>query len=237
MNEVNYDNGNFNQALKLPTVSIGLILAYFFSQAFTFVMMSKITGQDLMTMSSELKFYAVAVNAGLWIAITTSIIPKMPLPKMDKKPKEEYAKIILSGIGLLYLCTFIFNLILSTTNFKPQTQEVAKEVMRLSDSSLFLIILGPAILIPIVEELLFRGLLHRSLKVKLSPKASSIIAAILFGLAHMEPDTIPQLVVIGLVLSYVYEKSGSVWVPAAVHATNNFVTVMILINFDKLSGA
>ncbi len=225
--EDNYER--YNRAMKLPLLSAGLILAYFFSQALTFVFMAKLMNQDIMKMSLDLKFYAVAVNAGLWIAIATSIIPKLPLPKMEVKTLEENLKIYLSGVGLLYLCSIIFNLILQTSNFKPQTQDVAKDVIKMSESSLFLIILGPVILIPLVEELLFRGLLHRSLKVTLAPKSASIIAATLFGLAHMEPDTIPQLIVIGLVLSYVYEKSGSIWVPAALHATNNFITVMILI--------
>ena len=233
--EDNYDKAN--RALILPIFSVGLILGYFFSQAFTFVLLAKIMNQELMKMSLDLKFYAVAVNAALWIAIITSVIPKLPLPKMKVKTLEDNLKIYLSGVGLLYLCTIIFNLILQISNFKPQTQGVAKDVIKMSESSLFLIILGPVILIPLIEELLFRGLLHRSLKLNLSPITASIIAAILFGLAHMEPDTIPQLIVIGLVLSYVYEKSGSIWVPAALHATNNFITVMILVYFPQASGS
>ena len=233
-------NHNFekaNDAFRLPLFSIGLVLAYFISQVFTFILLAKLTNQELLEMSTELKFYAVAANAGLWIAITTSLIPKLPLPKMKTKSLEENLKVYLSGIGLLYLCIILFNLILSTTNFKPQTQDVANQVIKMSESSLFLIILGPVLLVPLVEELLFRNLLHKSLKIKFSPLIASIISAFLFGLAHMEIDTIPQLVVIGLVLSYTYEKSGSIWVPAALHATNNFVTVMILIYLPKASGA
>ena len=226
-----------NDAFRLPLFSIGLVLAYFISQVFTFILLAKLTNQELLEMSTELKFYAVAANAGLWIAITTSLIPKLPLPKMQTKSLEENLKVYLSVIGLLYLCIILFNLILSTTNFKPQTQDVANQVIKMSESSLFLIILGPVLLVPLVEELLFRNLLHKSLKIKFSPLIASIISAFLFGLAHMEIDTIPQLVVIGLVLSYTYEKSGSIWVPAALHATNNFVTVMILIYLPKASGA
>ena len=237
MDDMDHNFDKDNDALMLPLFSIGLILAYFVSQVITFIFLAKMTNQGLVEMSTELKFYAVAANAGLWIAITTSIIPKLKLPKMEAKPFEENLKIYLIGIGLLYLCVILFNLILSTTNFKPQTQDVANQVIKMSESSLFLIILGPVILVPLVEELLFRNLLHKSLKIKFSPLVASIISAFLFGLAHMEIDTIPQLVVIGLVLSYVYEKSGSIWVPAALHATNNFVTVMILIYVTKGSGA
>ena len=237
MDDMNHNFEKANDAFRLPLFSIGLVLAYFISQVFTFILLAKLTNQDLLEMSTELKFYAVAANAGLWIAITTSLIPKLPLPKMKTKSLEENLKVYLSGIGLLYLCIILFNLILSTTNFKPQTQDVANQVIKMSESSLFLIILGPVLLVPLVEELLFRNLLHKSLKIKFSPLIASIISAFLFGLAHMEIDTIPQLVVIGLVLSYTYEKSGSIWVPAALHATNNFVTVMILIYLPKASGA
>ncbi|MCM8542630.1 MAG: CPBP family intramembrane metalloprotease, partial [Lentisphaeraceae bacterium] len=175
-------------------------------------------------------------NAFLWIIISTIIIKILRLPKYDSKKIDEQWTFYIIGVLLLYTSMILFGYLAQEVGFTPKKQDVAKQVIQMSETSIFLVILGPALLIPIVEELLFRSLLYRSLKFSLSPLLAAIISASLFGFAHIEPDTIPQLIIIGLILSYVYEKSGSIIIPIALHATNNFVTIIILVYFPKLSG-
>lgn len=224
------------RSLTLPLISIGLILGYFVSQALSFIIAGQITGRVLQEMSSAAKFISISANAFLWIIISTIIIKILRLPKYDSKKIDEQWTFYIIGVLLLYTSMILFGYLAQEVGFTPKKQDVAKQVIQMSETSIFLVILGPALLIPIVEELLFRSLLYRSLKFSLSPLLAAIISASLFGFAHIEPDTIPQLIIIGLILSYVYEKSGSIIIPIALHATNNFVTIIILVYFPKLSG-
>lgn len=224
------------RSLTLPLISIGLILGYFVSQALSFIIAGQITGRVLQEMSSAAKFISISGNAFLWIIISTIIIKILRLPKYDSKKIDEQWTFYIIGVLLLYTSMILFGYLAQEVGFTPKKQDVAKQVIQMSETSIFLVILGPALLIPIVEELLFRSLLYRSLKFSLSPLLAAIISASLFGFAHIEPDTIPQLIIIGLILSYVYEKSGSIIIPIALHATNNFVTIIILVYFPKLSG-
>ena len=231
-----YNRNQLDKNLSLPLVSIGLILGYFVSQALCFIIAGKITGLHPTNMSSATIFISISANATLWIIITSVINLKLDLPKFDSKHIKEHFITYLSGVGLLYLIMFFLGLLFHYTGFKPQTQNVAEQVKLMGQTSIFLVILGPAILIPAVEELLFRGLLYRSIKRSLSPLIAAIISATLFGLAHMEPDTMPQLIIIGLILTYVYEKSGSIYVPIALHATNNFISVMVLVHGKEIEA-
>lgn len=226
---MDYNERTLDKKLTLPLISIGLIFGYFISQGLTFYIASIILDQEMLEMSSTVKFISISINAVVCIILASLIILKLDLPKYDSKPIGKHIKAYFAGVGLLYASMIIIGTLLKAAGYTPKTQDVAEEVKLMGQTSIFLVILGPAILIPAIEELLFRGLLFRSIKCSLSPFVAALISAILFGFAHLEPDAIPQLIIIGLILAYVYEKSGSIYVPIALHATNNFITVMILI--------
>ena len=225
-----------NKGLKLPLIAVGMIFGYFISQTLCVLAVMFTTGLKLEEISLATKFTAIAVNAAIWIGICLAVLPKLELPTFEKKGIKHHAIVYSIGVVILYTVMTLFGILMQLTDFKPSQQEVAKQVQQMSETSLFLIIIGPAILIPIVEELLFRGALYKSLKISQSPLAAAIISSILFGLAHLEPDTMPQLITIGFILAYVYEKSGSIIVPCLLHATNNFVSVMVLVYGEEIKA-
>ncbi|MDO9356594.1 MAG: CPBP family glutamic-type intramembrane protease [Solirubrobacteraceae bacterium] len=85
---------------------------------------------------------------------------------------------------------------------------------------------------PVAEELLFRGLLFRTLRDGLSSKwgargglaGGAIISGLIFGGVHLgggQDDFLPVLMLLGIVLALAYHWSGSIYVPIAIHAANN----------------
>jgi membrane protease YdiL (CAAX protease family) len=81
---------------------------------------------------------------------------------------------------------------------------------------------------PIVEELFFRGLLLRSLSRWLGPVAGVIGSALVFGLAHFEPLQLPALIMFGLILGVLAQRSGRLGPGIVAHAAFNAVTVISL---------
>lgn len=77
---------------------------------------------------------------------------------------------------------------------------------------------------PLVEELLFRGVLFGSLRQKMTVVQAALITGVLFGLAHVAGSPIAfivPLIFLGAGLCLLYHKTGSLYAPMAVHAINN----------------
>lgn len=94
-----------------------------------------------------------------------------------------------------------------------------------------LTILNAVLLAPIVEELLFRGLLLPSLAKWLkSPAMGLAVSSILFGLIHYNvAKTVPALIVFGVVLGATYLKTRSLVAAILVHALFNAKTILWLL--------
>ena len=89
---------------------------------------------------------------------------------------------------------------------------------------------GAFALVPVGEEVLFRGILQTGFQKLIPPRAGSLqhrwaaILAIgmLFGAVHSStPQHIPALMVLGMLLGFLYERTGSLRVPILVHMLFN----------------
>ena len=90
-----------------------------------------------------------------------------------------------------------------------------------------------AFLGPIVEELLFRGLLLRMLRVR-GKQVAIVISAIAFGLFHGNVIQIPFAFLVGLVLGYVTVEYSIVWA-IVLHIINNFVLSDLMGRLEKIA--
>jgi hypothetical protein len=75
-----------------------------------------------------------------------------------------------------------------------------------------------AVLAPIVEETLFRGLLLQRWATKWGTRRAVIVSSALFAVGHVE---LLGHFVFGLVMCALYLRTRSLWVPIATHALNN----------------
>jgi membrane protease YdiL (CAAX protease family) len=91
------------------------------------------------------------------------------------------------------------------------------------------LVLGVGIMAPLFEEFLLRGLLFGSMRHLLDEHTSVAITAGVFALMHMQYSVAIILLILpmGVVLGYARARSGSIWVPVALHMLNNLVTVFL----------
>ena len=87
--------------------------------------------------------------------------------------------------------------------------------------------LSTVIAAPIVEEIIFRGLIFDRLKKGMPTVVAAIISSILFGLAHGQIVWIIYAMILGFVLCYVYSKTGSIRTTIALHMGYNFTSTFI----------
>lgn len=83
---------------------------------------------------------------------------------------------------------------------------------------------------PVVEELLFRGVLFEEINRETSKIMTIFLTAFIFGIYHFNIIQTPNTFFMGLVLAYLYDKTKSIKAPMIVHATNNIMATIPLID-------
>ena len=91
-------------------------------------------------------------------------------------------------------------------------------------------LLGAGVLVPISEELYFRGLLHTWFWRKTNLVWLRVLAsATIFGLAHADSiGVVFASAVIGVVNALAYERTRSLFIPIVIHVTTNSAAVLLL---------
>ncbi len=84
------------------------------------------------------------------------------------------------------------------------------------------------IVVPIAEELFFRGMLYRWMRSRWSVWLASVVSSLLFAIVHIELATALPVFVLGMVLALVYEHSRSLWTSILIHCVNNLIAIGLL---------
>ena len=82
-------------------------------------------------------------------------------------------------------------------------------------------IMSTVVAAPILEEMLFRGLVFESCRERLGKGGAVLISSLLFGLIHGIPVQIVNAFVVGLILGYIYLRTRSLLTVIVLHAINN----------------
>jgi len=84
------------------------------------------------------------------------------------------------------------------------------------------------VMAPVVEELVFRGLLYRAARSRWGVGGATVITSLFFGIAHWEPWSLFGLVGLGLVMCWLYERTGSLLAPILAHGVHNVLSLTIM---------
>lgn len=118
----------------------------------------------------------------------------------------------------------------------PQQEDIAENLGADEDAPATIIVLAGILIIAgasIGEELFFRGLLFGGLRQMLPLWPAALISGAVFGLPHLPQGDLAvvlQLSLFGAILAWAYERSGSLWVPIAMHALNNSIAFYLLVS-------
>lgn len=105
---------------------------------------------------------------------------------------------------------------------EPQTYE---EMLRSADSlgQMALLSLMGVILAPLSEEMLYRGMLYPVVRRSLGPVGGVMVAGLIFGAVHGDLWRTVPLAAGGMMLCYLYEKTGSIYITTLAHGVWNGV--------------
>ena len=83
------------------------------------------------------------------------------------------------------------------------------------------------VLAPIVEEVIFRGVLFPAIKRRYGLVAGIVLSSLVFTLVHMNPIQMLSVLPLGVYLAIMYHRTGSIYPGMILHATWNFMVLMI----------
>jgi membrane protease YdiL (CAAX protease family) len=177
-------------------------------------------------------YYLLAVGIPFWIVY--SIRKHKTDSKtfnLDIKNKRTIPFIIISTVALLFgITTPISSLI-------PVPEIVKKALIDLASQSGFFSFLLMVISAPILEELIFRGIILDGLLNKYSPLKSILISSFLFGLVHLNPWQFITGFIIGIFSGWIFYKTRSLSLAIIIHASANLsgFLLRIIANIDSSS--
>lgn len=127
----------------------------------------------------------------------------------------------LLGFAIFFTVSVAYGLLVT-----PEEQSTL-EVLGAEESTLSLIAAGIMVIAiaPVAEELFFRGFFYGALRSSLPVWAAAVVAGGLFGLSHVTTgvEAVPVLFAFGVILCLLYEYTGSLYPPIALHAVNNML--------------
>jgi membrane protease YdiL (CAAX protease family) len=82
-----------------------------------------------------------------------------------------------------------------------------------------------AFVVPIGEEIFFRGLAYGALRRALGRHTAVLASAVFFAAAHVQPVEFLPILILGIILAYLYEYTGSLVPGMIAHAVNNLAAL------------
>lgn len=169
----------------------------------------------------------------LMLSAIITIIPiyviyrKAPIVRAEKWFRREDAFVDLGSILLVLIVGLGLNILVSQFHLLPETTSYESASKVLYSGGFVIKILCNAIFVPVLEELLYRGIIAGQLEVMYQNKKIAILlSAVLFGIMHFNVVQFLYAGICGVVLGMIYLKNHKIWVPIVAHGLTNLIVVL-----------
>jgi membrane protease YdiL (CAAX protease family) len=218
--------------LVVMTIIIQVMMTIFSSIYFTLKLRNSqdtVNQKDLLMLITENNLIIILIG---WIVTLLIIYIVMLLSKQNMiKIIKLDNKISLLHIGICIISAIGLNMAINglismsqITNLFPEYEEVISGII---NHDFYLTLLCVGILIPISEEILYRGILLNKLRNGFSISIAIIIQGILFGISHMNFIQGMYAFIIGAFFGYIVIWTGSLLSSIIMHIVVNSMSVII----------
>ena len=147
------------------------------------------------------------------------------------------ARDVLVGVPLGVFCQFVLVNIVNwpLSQFFPEhfsAEEVEKRARELSDSAhgawVIVLVLVVVVGAPVIEELMYRGLVQQGLSNSLGAARGLVVAAVLFAAIHFQWIEFPGLFAFALVLGWCYRRTSRLGLGIIAHMAFNASGLLVV---------
>jgi hypothetical protein len=154
--------------------------------------------------------------------------------KRDQKVRGKTTKSFCSVKGCLVsillfggACCILGNYAVVVSGLNELSSNYKRVASALYSPPFLIQILAAGLVIPIVEELIFRGMVFASIRDRLSFWPSAVVSALFFGLFHGNLVQGVYAFLIGIALAWIYEVCKTLLAPYLFHVSANIVSLCI----------
>jgi membrane protease YdiL (CAAX protease family) len=151
---------------------------------------------------------------------------KLGLTHWGKDGVQATLRIALSLIATALIFNIFYTVLIGS---KLEMQQALREMLAAipqTGLNMATIMFATVILAPVVEELVFRGMLQTSLAHTMPVWAAIAISAAIFSIMHGDLNSAPALVMMGAIFGTLYHLTGSLRVTIAAHLANNLFAML-----------
>ena len=167
-------------------------------------------------------FFATGLIA---LAVAMAPIGRAALPALGFR-RAGWRPIVFGTVGALVVSVAVTQIGIEPQGIK-QAMEVAREPAMFAASLAVM-----AGLAPLVEELIFRGLLYGWLAGRWGTVAAWIVSSLAFAAAHVEPAHVILVLPLGLFFGWLRRRTDSLWPSLVAHMVNNGLAVVAAAYLD-----
>ena len=153
-----------------------------------------------------------------------------------KKPaltKGVWVRILFMGFGCMYIGSIVGTAIMDViSNLTGYSYDNSLNVM-VEKSPMWATVLGTCVVAPLGEEFIFRKLfIDRARRFGDAP--AILLSGLVFGLFHANLYQFFYATMLGILLAYIYTRTGNFWLCASMHAAINLMAGVVIPALSEL---
>jgi membrane protease YdiL (CAAX protease family) len=157
-------------------------------------------------------------------------LPRFP----GREPLKAAALGVAWGVAAWVVSTVLIGIVavvLQQLGMEPEPQAAERAIEMLNP---VLVVLAIVVFAPIAEEVFFRGVVFNAWLREGGRRFAFIGSALLFAVIHDSLLSLIPIFALGLMLAWIYDRTGTLLAPIAMHATVNGISVALalLVRFD-----
>jgi uncharacterized protein len=130
------------------------------------------------------------------------------------------------AFGAYFVLSLVYNAFVG-----PPCDKLPDE-LGVKESTLLAVLAGVFVIgiAPLAEEFFFRGFLFQAMRRSWGVWLAAPASGLIFGAVHFQPDKLVPLAVLGTALAWTFHRTRSLWPCVMLHALNNTVAFIVLLN-------
>lgn len=180
---------------------------------------------------NALSYHAITISSLACLVITLLLLKSEMKVSIQERGiiSRNHLLLAISGIFLLLLSQTITITIEQVIGVPVESSNTSYIVEMIVSFPLFMLL--PIIYAPILEEIIFRKILFGNLLRKWGVAIAYVGSALVFGLIHFDFPHILTYFGIGIVLAFLYHRTGRIIVPMIAHAGMNLVVLISQLSY------
>ncbi len=236
-----------NTKIKAILSSVGLVTGYFLAQMAASVGIGIYYGIKAAKIGVDIDVQEIESIAkshpSIILMSFVGLLFLLLVFKIKKVKIKEYISIKKININqmFLFICygfgfqvvSGIANLTVNHFHNIEKSAESIQETL-ISGNIFTTVIIISIVLAPIIEELLFRGMILKKLNNHINTKLAIVIQAMLFSLIHFNISQLVPTLLLGIFLGICYIKFDNIIAPIIVHLVFNSIGITIMVIPESL---